>query len=169
MIHPDDRDPYRRIAQKVEDVLKQIDPAEAIHYRFTIRYRLRRRNEYLILHEERLFHLDENARLTRFTLFRDLSAEQGFTRVQFDWYKVHELGYQHINSYVPTAPEQELTAREVDVVQLIRKGLSSKEIAHRLCISINTVRNHRSSLFRKPQARNMVDLVKTATVPQWSN
>ena len=38
--------------------------------------------------------------------------------------------------------------------------------AYRLCISINPVRNHRSNLFKKTNARNMVDLVKRTTLPQ---
>lgn len=169
LIHPDDLDPYQRSSQKANDVLKSIDPTEAFQYRFTIQYRLRRRKEYLSLHEERLFCLDEHDRPTHYVLFRDLSAERSVTRVQLDWYKVHELGYQRIGSYVPAAPEQDLTAREVEVVQLIKKGLSSKEIADRLCISVNTVRNHRSNLFRKTNARNMVDLLKSTAWPERVN
>lgn len=162
VIHPDDLEPYQRIIQKIKELLTGINPVEALQYRFTIHYRFRRRNEYLYVHEERLFHLDDHGQLINFTLFRDLSAERGFNRVQLDWYKVHELGYQRISSYVPAAPDQELTAREIEVIQLIREGLSSKEIANRMCISVNTVRNHRSNLFRKTQARNVVDLVKSA-------
>ncbi len=162
LIHPDDLEPYQRIIQKMKDLLTGINPVEALQYRFTIHYRFRRRAEYLCVHEERLFHLDDHGQLINFTLFRDLSAERSFNRVQLDWYKVHELGYQRISSYVPAAPEQELTAREIEVIQLIRQGLSSKEIADRMCISVNTVRNHRSNLFRKTQARNVVDLVKSA-------
>ena len=36
--------------------------------------------------------------------------------------------------------------------------------AYRLCISINPVCNHRSNLFKKTNARNMVDLVKRTTL-----
>lgn len=169
LVHPDDLDPYQRSLQKVKEILKGIEPAEAFQYRFTIQYRLRRRRDYLSLHEERLFHLDEHDRLTHFTLFRDLSAERSVTRVQLDWYRIHEPGYQRVGSYVPAAPEQDLTAREVEVIQLIKDGLSSKEIADRLCISVNTVRNHRSNLFRKTNARNMVDLVKSITQPERVN
>ena len=169
LIHPDDLDPYQRSLQKVKEVLKRIDRTDAFQYRFTIQYRLRRRKEYLSLHEERLFHRDEHDRLTHLILFRDLSAERSVTRVQLDWYRIHELGYQRIGSYVPAALDQELTAREVDVIQLIKEGLSSKEIADRLCISVNTVRNHRSNLFRKTNARNMVDLIKNTTLPERIN
>jgi DNA-binding CsgD family transcriptional regulator len=160
LIHPDDQEPYQRISQRLKEIVSGISPVDMLQYRFTIQYRLRRNQGYLYLHEERLFHLNEHNQLTHFALFRDLSAERGFSRVQLDWYKVHELGYQRINSYVPAAPEQELTVREMEVIQLIREGLSSKEIADRMCISVNTVRNHRSNLFRKTHARNVVDLVK---------
>lgn len=85
LVRPDDLDPYQRSLQKVREVLKGIDPAEAFQYRFTIQYRLRRRRDYLSLHEERLFHLDEHDHLTHYTLFRDLSAERSVTRVQLDW------------------------------------------------------------------------------------
>ncbi|WP_461054922.1 helix-turn-helix transcriptional regulator [Spirosoma arcticum] len=169
LIHPDVLDSYQRSSQKASDVLKSIDPTEVFQYRFTIQYRLRRRKEYLSLHEERLFYLDEHDCPIHYILFRDLSAERSITRVQLDWYKVHELGYQRVGSYVPAAPEQDLTAREVEVVQLIKKGLSSKEIADRLCISVNTVRNHRSNLFRKTNARNMVDLLKNTARPERVN
>lgn len=169
LIHPDDLEPYQRIIQKMKEWLTGIDPVEALQYRFAIHYRFRRHNEYLCLHEERVFYLDNHGELINYTLFRDLSAERGFNRVQLDWYKVHELGYQRINSYVPAASEQELTAREIEVIQLIREGLSSKEIASRMCISINTVRNHRSNLFRKTHARNVVDLVKSAGMMELAN
>lgn len=55
------------------------------------------------------------------------------------------------------------------MIQLIKEGLSSKETADRLCISVNTVRNHRSNPFRKTNARNRVDLVKSITQPERVN
>lgn len=162
LIHPDDREPYQRVGQRINDILKDTELAEVLRYRFTIMYRLRRRHEYISVCEERMLYLDDQAGQIRFTLFRDTSAERVFGRVQLDWYRTHHLGYQRIGSYVPAAAEQELTARELEIIQLIRDGFSSKEIADQLCISTNTVRNHRSNLFRKTQARNMVDLVHHA-------
>ena len=51
------------------------------------------------------------------------------------------------------------TPRELQVLEAIARGLSTKEIAHSLYISENTVENHRKSLFRKLQAHNMADLI----------
>jgi len=45
--------------------------------------------------------------------------------------------------------ETNLTAREVEVLNLIADGLLNKEIAKKLYISEKTVKNHVSSIFRK--------------------
>ena len=55
-----------------------------------------------------------------------------------------------------------LTDRELDVLQYIAKGFSTKEISTLLFISENTVENHRKSLFRKMQCHNMADLIVKA-------
>jgi DNA-binding NarL/FixJ family response regulator len=47
-----------------------------------------------------------------------------------------------------------LTSREVDVLQLVSRGLSSKEIAARLVISPKTVRNHIEHIYVKIGASN---------------
>ena len=47
-----------------------------------------------------------------------------------------------------------LTAREVDVLRLLARGLSSKEIASRLVISPKTARNHIEHIYVKIGASN---------------
>ena len=47
-----------------------------------------------------------------------------------------------------------LTAREVDVLRLVSRGLSSKEIATRLVISPKTARNHIEHIYVKIGASN---------------
>lgn len=159
-VHPDDVDAYRRVGHKTDELLKSLDPADLSQVRFVAQYRLRRGpGRYVGVHEEKWFFPNERGELEHFTLLKDLPAERGIGRVQLEWFSVYELGYRRLGTYVPTAPEQALTSREIEVVQLIREGLSSKEIAARLFISLNTVRNHRSNLFRKTNARNVVDLV----------
>lgn len=49
-----------------------------------------------------------------------------------------------------------LTAREVDVVRLVARGMSSKEIASRLVISPKTARNHIEHIYTKIGATNRV-------------
>ena len=50
----------------------------------------------------------------------------------------------------------ELTAREVEILELIAQGLNNPEIAQRLTISLKTVRNHVSNIFNKLQVTDRV-------------
>jgi DNA-binding CsgD family transcriptional regulator len=60
------------------------------------------------------------------------------------------------------APVHPLTAREKQVLQLVAKGLSSKQIADELSISKHTVESHRKNLLQKFKATNVADLIQKA-------
>jgi DNA-binding NarL/FixJ family response regulator len=55
-----------------------------------------------------------------------------------------------------------LTRREREVLEVIMKEKSIKEIAEELCISEKTVELHRSNLFVKLDVKNITGLVKKA-------
>jgi DNA-binding NarL/FixJ family response regulator len=49
-----------------------------------------------------------------------------------------------------------LSPREIEVLRLIARGLSSREIADRLTLSAKTVRNHTEHIYAKTGAGNRV-------------
>jgi DNA-binding NarL/FixJ family response regulator len=49
----------------------------------------------------------------------------------------------------PEKENKELSAREIDVLQLIIQGYTNKDIADKLCISFNTVLSHRKNITAK--------------------
>jgi two-component system, NarL family, response regulator NreC len=55
-----------------------------------------------------------------------------------------------------------LTKREIEVLKLLASGLSSKEIAGLLQLSIRTVEHHRDNMYKKLRIRNRADLIKYA-------
>lgn len=55
-----------------------------------------------------------------------------------------------------------LTQRELEVVGLVSEGLSSREVAQRLCRSPRTIENHLRSVYQKLGVRNRVELVRAA-------
>ena len=59
-------------------------------------------------------------------------------------------------------PSPELTGRETEVLRLVAKGMTSKQIADRLTISPRTVENHVQSTLRKLQLHNRVELARYA-------
>ncbi|MEU6997602.1 response regulator transcription factor [Nonomuraea sp. NPDC046570] len=62
------------------------------------------------------------------------------------------------------SPEQgpRLTERETEVLRLVAKGLSYKQIADRLVLSHRTVQNHVQNTLNKLQLHNRVELVRYA-------
>ena len=59
-------------------------------------------------------------------------------------------------------PKIDLTAREIEVLKLLSRGLNSKEIAEKLFISPNTVEYHRKQLLRKTVSINSAELIGNA-------
>ncbi|HWJ25191.1 MAG TPA: helix-turn-helix transcriptional regulator, partial [Flavisolibacter sp.] len=60
------------------------------------------------------------------------------------------------------AHAQILTSREREVLELVAKGYSSKQIARELFISKHTVESHRKNLLQKLKASNTADLIQKA-------
>lgn len=55
-----------------------------------------------------------------------------------------------------------LSARELEVLQLMAEGLSNQEIADKLFISLPTVKSHSSSLFTKLEVKRRTEAVHRA-------
>lgn len=58
--------------------------------------------------------------------------------------------------------EAHLTEREVEIIRLIEKEYSNKQIAETLFISERTVETHRKNIFRKTATNSVIGLVKYA-------
>lgn len=66
---------------------------------------------------------------------------------------------------VAASPVDRLTDRELEVVQLIGRGLSSREIAESLHLSVKTIESHRAHVKEKLNLRNATELVQFSV--QW--
>ena len=55
-----------------------------------------------------------------------------------------------------------LSAREIEIIELVAEGLTNQEIANRLTISKRTVDNHVSNVFTKTGSKNRVALLNWA-------
>ena len=72
-----------------------------------------------------------------------------------------ELSFESLSRY-------KISEREFTVVQLICEGLTNKEIAQELNISVNTVNNHVANIFSKMEVRSRIDLLKALKEGPWS-
>ncbi len=62
-----------------------------------------------------------------------------------------------------------LTDREMEVFQLIGQGLSTREIAAKLCLSVKTIETHKENLKRKLKLSNATELIQQATLWNMQN
>jgi two-component system response regulator DevR len=62
-----------------------------------------------------------------------------------------------------TSTRPALSASQIDILRLISKGLSNREIAERIHVSENTVKSHVQEIFRKLAVRNRVEAALLAT------
>ncbi len=64
-------------------------------------------------------------------------------------------------TYVPLSP------REMEILQFVTQGMSNKEIAHRLRISQQTVKNHMTSILKKLNVQDRTQAAVTALRYGW--
>ncbi len=74
------------------------------------------------------------------------------------------LAQQELEDEGGTPDMNVLSRRELDIVQMIKEGLSSKEIALRLDISLKTVEVHRYNILKKLSLKNTAALVNFINV-----
>lgn len=61
---------------------------------------------------------------------------------------------------------QSLTQRQMQVCELVVEGLTNKEIAQRLNITVHTVKVHRAEVMRQMEVDSVAELVRAVLVPQ---
>lgn len=70
------------------------------------------------------------------------------------------ISEQALNGETSNQPDvNSITNRELEIINLIREGCSSKEIAGRLFISLRTVEVHRHNILKKLKLKNTASLI----------
>ena len=59
-------------------------------------------------------------------------------------------------------PINDLSKREIELLQLVANGLSNQEISDKLFVSIRTVEWHKTNLLQKTNSKNIINLIINA-------
>lgn len=158
-IHSEDLQPL----QQCFEFINEAEPYDPITHRFVLHYRFKRKSgTYVHLRDEKVAVKSVTGKYIYFAMFKNVTAQEKFFHV-----KLHIL--QHTNgkvlnvyTYNPRQDDHSVTPRQNEIIKLIIKGFSTQEIADRLQVSVNTVKNHKQQLFRKVNVKSSVELVNFA-------
>lgn len=122
------------------------------------------------LNEEFLKRMFSNARETKY-LFLDTDdgnpAAKGDLNIYDSQREIINKVNDRLNTYGEKSNEyiaNELTKREIEVLQLVSKGLANKEVADKLSISIHTVISHRKNISEKTGIKSASGLTMYAVL-----
>lgn len=159
LIHPDDLTGV----QQCFAFINNSEPYDPETHRFVLYYRfMNKAGVFINLRDEKLAIRNENGKYVYFTLFRKLSSDEKFFNVKLDIHRYVKGNIVKVYCYNPRQLDQIVTPRQNDIIKLIILGFSNQEIADRLNLSINTIKNHKQLLFRRTKVRNSVELASYA-------
>ncbi len=66
------------------------------------------------------------------------------------------------NKIRPNFKEVNLSEREIEIIRLISKELTNKEIAEKLFVSVRTIDGHKERILQKTKAKNVIGIIMYA-------
>lgn len=142
-----------------EAFLGKESPEDYNKFRTVLHYRFRNADgNYIYLQDEKATLVSGAGNIVYYSLMRAMPHEAVFAGAKIEIYKDGDV-FEKVVEYKPSAARNKLSNRENDLVGLIKKGLTTKEIAGHLRISHNTVRNIKSKMFEKYSVNNTIELL----------
>lgn len=165
-MHPADKDHLDGVSSRFFELILKIrkeDRQNMQHYKLLLDYRTKGKdgNYVRVIEQHKLLELDRHENVWLGLSIMDLSPDQDIESL---------CRYRLINTFTgdlyhfpENKPETNLSMREQEILQLLAKGLISKQIADKLFISVNTVNTHRQRILEKLEVSNTTEAVQHAT------
>ena len=147
-----------------------LSPAERKQHKIIMDYRIRSpKGEYLrIIEQHQVLEMDARGNIWLTLSFVDISPdqelEQGLRYTIINCKTGEVIGMPAESASVgATGAIVKLSAREKQILSLIREGFISKEIAEKLFLSVHTVNTHRQRILEKLNVGSSIDAIRYAS------
>ena len=162
IIHPGDIYYGLLVRKKIYSLLSSLSAEEKMKHKMVHEMRVKNvRGEYIrIIEQDQAIELDKSGNIWLMLSVIDVDASHESEITKSHLYNF-ETGEQIFIDLSDTL-EEPLTNRELSVLQLMKQGLLSKEIANSLNVSINTINTHRQNILLKLKANNSIEAVNIA-------
>lgn len=159
-IHPDDQQQLQTLQIRLSQFIYSLPPEQRNDYSNIYSYRVRNTKQQYVRVISRLQVLEKDSTGKAWLILgsMDIAPNQKDSD-QVDCTVLNLKNGQTFSPTLLTNPRIHLTQRELEILQLIQKGLLSKEIAYNLRISIHTVHIHRQNLLHKLGVQNSIEAI----------
>ncbi len=162
-MHPDDTGFFENDIHKITEIL--VRRQELRDFKLTVEYRVRRKDGKYVRaieqHSQLEWYPDGTPWLTLSML--DISPDQ--SPMEGVRYQIINFNTSEHYSLADLTGEKSpilLSKREMEILSMIKSGMSSKRISEKLFISIHTVNTHRQRILEKLNAGNSLEAVRQA-------
>ncbi|MCC9044015.1 LuxR C-terminal-related transcriptional regulator [Myroides sp. M-43] len=157
IIHPEDQNHFLEQEERGLEFTNNLRFNE--HFRYLYRYNYRIKNakgSYITISQEcQALEVNESGHLSKTLVTHKVLRND--TSYKYCEYRV----FDRINNvYLDLNKEYNLTNRELEVLTLIKEGLTSKQISNALNVSQNTILTHRKNILYKTSTNSFIELVK---------
>ena len=171
-IHPEDLPYFLDFEATVTRFWSQLPPDKVTRYKSRYDYRIRRSDGSYIRVLQQVVTIqtdDEGAVLRTFVVHTDISHLKKNNRMVLSF-----IGLEGEPSYIDVDPVRRLTPsvniltrREKQILELLARNQTTKQIADDLHISTTTVATHRKNIYRKTNTSSVLELVQLALNKGW--
>lgn len=166
-IHPDDLPAILEVFEMEIDYINGLSSDQRLEHRSSYDYRIRKADGTFIrvLQRNLILNLDQNNNISHLLLvFTDIShLKKDYIKILYIINKPDSsLTYIYNLADRRMIKDTFLSKREIEILKLLEKGYSSKEVAEELFISIHTVETHRRNMLEKTNIKDTSCLVHFA-------
>ena len=160
-IHPDDRAQLAALQIKLSRFIYSLPPEQRNDYSNIYSFRiLNAKQQYVrVTSRHQVLEQDCNGKAWLVIGNMDISPDQKKSE-SVDCTVLNLKSGEMFSPSSSLVSPVNLTNREIEILRLIQKGMLSKEIADKLCISIHTVNIHRQNLLRKLGVQNSIEAIR---------
>lgn len=158
--HPEDKPVLDKIISGTMNhiISNGINSLELYHL---MTYRIKKKNgDYIkVLRKSMEYEVDnDNKMISNLSHITDISFISNSNKVEWDLY-VPKLDSEKLRNDIRKEFIGFFGRRELEIIKLIDKGLSTKQIAEKLIISFHTVTTHRKNILKKASCHNFSELL----------
>lgn len=159
LYHPNDYDMVTRLIKATLQFASENDVSRDVGYFVTYRIKRKDGTYVKILRQSNVFDVDEEGKIiSNVSMITDISFVDATEKVQWK-FEAPGLDQKKFKKYVSIEYAGFFSEREIEVLKLLKDGITSSKISEKLFISKHTVDGHRRKMLFKSNCTSTIDLI----------